>query len=308
MADLIIGGSGFVGRNLARRLEGQGAEVVVLDRHVDATGSFSGRIIQGDAQDAQFLTDLVQEIQPVTVYHLAANSDISAGIADASLDFGDTLMTTAAVRLAVAHSEVKKLVFASSSAIFGVVEGPISEDPDVTPAPVSWYGKAKLTSEFVLESLRGPRPDLAMLFVRFPNVVGPLATHGVVFDFVRKLGNHPTRLEVLGDGNQTKPYIHVADLIDGIQFFLERAVPGVTRVNIGPPDLVDVKGIVREVCEAMGLTPEVVYGNTAYGWVGDVPRYEFDTRRMRAAGFEVKTTSAQAVRRAAEDLVAEASI
>lgn len=307
MPDLLIGGSGFVGRNLARRLEAQGTEVVVLDRHEGAMGSLAGRFVQGDAQDAQFLTDLVREVQPSTVYHLAANSDISSGIADASLDFGDTLMTTTAVRLAVAHSEVQRLVFASSSAIFGVVDGPISEDPDVTPAPVSWYGKAKLASEFILESLAGPRPDLEMLFVRFPNVVGPLATHGVVFDFVRKLRSDPTRLEVLGDGNQTKPYIHVADLIDGIQFFLERATSGVTRVNVGPPDLVDVKGIVREVCEAMGLTPEVLYGDTAYGWVGDVPRYEFDTRRMRAAGFAVESTSAQAVRRAAEDLVAEGS-
>lgn len=303
MPDLIIGGSGFVGRNLARRLESEGREVVVLDRLPDETGSFVGRFVRGDAQDAQLLSDLVDEIRPRTVYHLAANSDISAGITDAGLDFGDTLMTTTAVRLALAQSPVERLVFASSSAIFGVVDGPISENPDVVPSPVSWYGKAKLAAEYVLESLTGPHPDLTMLFVRFPNVVGPLATHGVVFDFVRKLRTDPTRLEVLGDGNQTKPYVHVADLLDGIEFFLEKAVAGVTRVNIGPPDLVSVKGIVREVCAAMDVTPDVVYGDTAYGWIGDVPRYEFDTSLMRAAGFTVESTSAQAVRRAAEDLV-----
>lgn len=307
MPDLIIGGSGFVGRNLACRLESEGRDVVVLDRSPDGAGAFIGRFVRGDAQDAQLLVDLVEEIRPSTVYHLAANSDISAGITDASLDFGDTLMTTTAVRLALAQSQVERLVFASSSAIFGVVDGPISETPEVVPAPVSWYGKAKLTAEYVLESLTGSRPDLTMLFVRFPNVVGPLATHGVVFDFVRKLKADPTRLEVLGDGNQTKPYVHVADLLDGIEFFLEQAVPGVTRVNIGPPDLVSVKGIVREVCAAMDVTPDVSYGDTSYGWVGDVPRYEFDTSLMRAAGFAVESTSAQAVRRAAEDLVMESS-
>ena len=302
MPDLIIGGSGFVGRNLAKRLESEGKAVVVLDRHEDVTGSFHGRFIQGDAQDAHFLTQLVTKIRPSTVYHLAANSDISAGIADASLDFGDTLMTTSAVRHAVAQSDVQRLVFASSSAIFGIVEGPIGEDPEIVPAPISWYGKAKLASEFILESLAQQRPDLAVLVVRFPNVVGPLATHGVVFDFIRKLRTDPTRLEVLGDGNQTKPYVHVSDLIDGMHFFLERAKSGVTRVNIGPPDLIDVKGIAHEVCEAMRLSPQVIYGDSAYGWVGDVPRYEFDTTAMQALGFTLSTPSAQAVRMAAEEL------
>ena len=308
MPELVIGGSGFVGRNLVKRLEAQGTETIVLDRQEDATGSFAGRFIQGDAQDTHFLSDLVQEVQPSTIYHLAANSDISAGIADASLDFGDTLMTTTAVSLAVARSYVNRLVFASSSAIFGLVEGPISEKMNVTPTPVSWYGKAKLVSEFVLESLADPRPDLKVVVVRFPNVVGPLATHGVVFDFVRKLQRNPDFLEVLGDGNQTKPYVHVSELIDGIEFFLDRAVAGVNKVNIGPPDVIDVKGIVREVCEAMSLSPKVQYGSDAFGWLGDVPHYEFDTSLMRAAGFEINATSAQAVRRAAEDLVAEASV
>ncbi len=251
------------------------------------------------------MTQLLTEIRPNTIYHLAANSDISAGIADASLDFGDTLMTSSAVRLAVAQSGVQRLVFASSSAIFGIVEGPIGEDPEIVPAPISWYGKAKLASEFILESLAGQRPDLAILVVRFPNVVGPLATHGVVFDFIRKLRTDPTRLEVLGDGNQTKPYVHVSDLIDGMHFFLEQAKSGVTRVNIGPPDLIDVKGIAREVCEAMRLSPEVIYGDSAHGWVGDVPRYEFDTTVMQARGFTLSTPSAQAVRMAAEELCGE---
>jgi len=303
VSDLIIGGSGFVGRNLARRLQSQGREVAVLDRVPDATGGFEGRFVQVDAQDPTAVSRAIDELQPETVYHLAANSDISAGIADASLDFGDTLMTTTAVRIAVARSSARNLVFASSSAIFGVVDGPISEQPDQLPAPVSWYGKAKLASEYVLESLTEVRPDLGILFVRFPNVVGPLATHGVVYDFVRKLRQDPARLQVLGNGNQTKPYVHVSELIDGIEFFLTRLTPGVTRVNIGPADLIDVKGIVTEVCAAVGVDPVVEYEDSPVGWVGDVPRYEFDTARMQQAGFAVATSSRQAIRRAAEDLV-----
>jgi UDP-glucose 4-epimerase len=303
--DLIIGGSGFVGRNLARRLDAQGREVVVLDRHPDSTGSFTGRFIAGDAQDAGFLKDALDDVRPDDLYHLAANSDISAGVADASLDFGDTLMTTLAVRAAVAKVPVTRLVFASSSAIFGISDVPLGEESDQLPAPVSWYGKAKLASEYVLESLASQQPTLPILAVRFPNVVGPLATHGVVFDFVRKLRRDPSRLEVLGDGNQTKPYVHVAELIEGIQFFLAKAEPGVTRVNIGPPDLVSVKGIVTEVCEALTVDPEVTYQDSPFGWPGDVPRYEFDTSKMRREGFTIDTTSRAAVRRAAEDLAKE---
>jgi UDP-glucose 4-epimerase len=305
VADLIIGGSGFVGRNLARRLADEGREVVVLDRVPDSTGSFSGRFIEGDAQDASLLIDVLADVQPDVVYHMAANSDISAGVADASLDFGDTLMTTIAVRTAIDRVPVGQLVFASSSAIFGVSDQPLSETSEAPPAPVSWYGKAKLASEFALESLAAAHPDLPILVVRFPNVVGPLATHGVVFDFVRKLRRDPTRLDVLGDGNQTKPYVHVAELIDGIQFFAARRAAGITRINIGPPDLIDVKGIVTEVSGALELSPEVTYEDSPFGWVGDVPRYEFDTALMQREGFSIATTSRQAVRRAAEDLALE---
>jgi UDP-glucose 4-epimerase len=305
VADLIIGGSGFVGRNLARRLQAEGREVVVLDRQPDATGSFQGRFIEADAQDSPALTDIVAELQSKAVYHLAANSDISAGIADASLDFGDTLMTTIAVKAALEHTPVERLMFASSSAIFGVVDGAIGEDPGIVPAPVSWYGKAKLASEYVLESLSGSKPSLPILFVRFPNVVGPLATHGAVHDFVKRLRANPQRLDVLGDGHQTKPYVHVSELVDGIRFFESRLEPGVTRINIGPPDLVDVRGIVREVCEALDLDPEVTYQDSPYGWPGDVPRYEFDTSTMQREGFSITTTSREAVRKAAEDLALE---
>ena len=305
MSDLIIGGSGFIGRNLAVALGEQGREVTVVDRVPDATSTFTGRFIEGDAQDASFLTDVLADVSPTTVYHFAANSDISAGVVDASLDFGDTLMTSNAVRIAAARVPVSEIVFASSSAIFGPIDGPISEEPTVIPEPVSWYGKAKLASEFILESLSLADSTLRMLFVRFPNVVGPLATHGVVFDFVRKLSADPNHLQVMGDGNQTKPYVHVSDLLEGIEFFRRQLQPGITKINIGPTELIDVKGIVAEVCSALKVEPDVTYEETPYGWPGDVPRYEFDTGKMIDAGFQVTATSRDAVRRAASDLAAE---
>ena len=303
-----MGGSGFVGRNLVRRLENSSREVVVVDRVPDSTGSFRGTFIEGDAQNPEFVASVLRDVRPETVYHLAANSDIASGIEDASLDFGDTLMTTVALRESLVRYPATKLVFASSSAIFGVSNFPLSEEGSELPNPVSWYGKAKLASEHVLESLSAVQPEMAILLVRFPNVVGPLATHGVVFDFIRKLQRDPRRLDVLGDGNQTKPYVHVSELIDGISFFRQRATPGITRVNIGPRDLVDVKGIVAAVCSALDVSPDVLYEDSPVGWIGDVPRYEFDTTKMLDAGFIVKLSSREAVRRAAEDLIEEWAI
>ena len=306
--DLVIGGSGFVGRNLVRRLENTGRDVVVADRVPDSTSTFTGTFIEGDAQDPEFVALVLRDVRPETVYHLAANSDIASGIEDASLDFGDTLMTTVAIRDALIRHPATRLVFASSSAIFGISNSPLSEESSELPNPVSWYGKAKLASEYVLESLAAVRPEMAILVVRFPNVVGPLATHGVVFDFIRKLQRDPSRLDVLGDGNQTKPYVHVSELIDGMSFFLERAAPGISRVNIGPRDLVDVKGIVTEVCSVLEVSPDVFYEDSPVGWIGDVPRYEFDTTKMLNAGFFMKLSSREAVRRAAEDLIEEWTI
>ena len=305
MTDLAVGGSGFVGRNLVRQLRNCGRDVVVVDRVRDSTGNFGATFIKGDVQDPEFVASVLVDVRPETVYHLAANSDIASGIEDASLDFGDTLMTTVALRDSLVRHPATRLVFASSSAIFGISNFPLSEERSELPNPVSWYGKVKLASEYVLESLAAVRPEMAILMVRFPNVVGPLATHGVVFDFVRKLQKDPNRLDVLGDGNQTKPYVHVSELIDGISFFLERAAPGIARVNIGPRDLVDVKGIVTEVCSVLELSPEVFYEDSPVGWIGDVPRYEFDTTKMLDAGFSVKLSSRQAVRQAAEDLIDE---
>ena len=302
---MLIGGNGFVGRNLAFSLIEQGHSVTIVDRNSYDHPALRSRTTLGDAQDASLLVDVLTERQPDVVYHLAANSDIAAGVKDAGLDFGDTLMTTCALRAALQRRPVQQVVFASSSAIFGVSDSPLDEEPAHVPAPVSWYGKAKLASEYVLESLSLLQPNCEILLVRFPNVVGPLATHGVVFDFVRKLRADPALLEVLGNGHQTKPYLHVSELLQGIEFFRKRLCPGVTRVNIGPPDLIDVRGIVAEVCDVLEVSPQVTYQDSPVGWIGDVPRYEFDSSAMQKAGFTIKTSSREAVRRAAQALASE---
>jgi len=303
---LIIGGSGFIGRNLVRYLLSEGLNVAVLDRVPDSTGFFEGPFFQGDSQDPEFVLEVLQAFLPEVVYHLAANSDISAGVADASLDFGDTLMTTISVAQACEAHPVSQIVFASSSAIFGQVEGPIAESVDGFYKPVSWYGRAKLASEYVLRTFTAANPETAILITRFPNVVGSLATHGVIFDFVHKLRQDPSQLQVLGDGNQQKPYVHVGELVRAMEYFRHQLNLGeVMTVNLGPTDTITVKEIVREVTAALKVDPMIHFENKSIGWIGDIPKYEFDSSLMRSTGFTIDLTSRQAVRLAAEELALE---
>lgn len=305
MRALVIGGSGFVGRNLVRKLQQEGETVAVLDKIKDSTSNFRGKLFLGDATDPDYLISVINEFSPDKVYHLAANSDIRSGVTDASLDFGDTLMTTTALRQALPKSNVTKLVFASSSAIFGISESSFSETSDSPCNPVSWYGKAKLASEYVLESLGAEMPKLKILIVRFPNVVGPLATHGVVFDFVNKLRATPNHLQVLGNGKQDKPYVHVSDLIEGIEYFSKNQSIPLKRINLGPKDTSTVRFIAESVAKALELNPIISYQDTEYGWVGDVPKYSFDTSAMNSEGFYISATSNEAITRAAHDLALE---
>jgi len=254
------------------------------------------------------MSSVLKEFDPEVVYHLAANSDISAGVADAGLDFGDTLMTTISVAQACQTHGVSQLIFASSSAIFGEIEGPISEHPTGFFDPVSWYGKAKLASEYVLESFSANNSNTAVLITRFPNVVGPLATHGVVFDFMNRLRKDPSHLRVLGNGFQEKPYVHVADLVEGIEHFRSRVEPGsLMHINLGPTDTITVREIVKEVTSVLKINPRVTYQDSATGWVGDIPKYTFDVALMKDQGFAIEASSRQAIHRAACDLHAEYS-
>jgi UDP-glucose 4-epimerase len=143
---------------------------------------------------------------------------------------------------------------------------------------------------------------MSSLIFRFPNVVGSRLTHGAVYDFVNKLRCDPTRLEILGDGSQTKPYMYVSDLVNGIMQFMD-APPGLSIYNIGVNTRTNVTDIANMVCKAMGLdSVRFEYTGGRSGWPGDVPEFEYDLSEIHAAGWKAEYTSDEAVARTVKDL------
>ncbi|TPI40481.1 NAD-dependent epimerase/dehydratase family protein [Mesorhizobium sp. B3-1-9] len=237
------------------------------------------------------------------VWHMAANSDIPAGIADASVDLRDTFLSTFNVLDAMKEAGVPFLAFASSSAVYGDLgEAPIRED--VGPLlPISNYGAMKLASEALISAAVENWLARALIF-RFPNVIGVPATHGVILDFVRKLRVSPSKLNVLGSGRQRKAYLHVNDLIDAIVYLRANASERLGCYNIGPEDKgVTVSFIAETTVEAVAPGAGIEYGFEDRGWTGDVPRFSYDIAKLRALGWRPQLGSADAVRKAVVEIV-----
>lgn len=308
---LICGGAGFVGVNLARRLLADGERVLAVDdlsrgqrellAEFDAHPSFAFSRVDCSKADA-LLAAIEGAGEPVGhLWHLAANSDIPAGVADPRIDLERTFLTTFGVLQAMRHAEIPELHFASSSAIYGDF-GEVEIHEDIGPLqPISNYGAMKLASEAQIRAAIEaylPRADI----FRFPNVIGVPATHGVIWDFVRKLKATPERLDVLGDGSQQKAYLHVDDLIDAM-LHISRLQGRYKVFNIGPVDAgVTVRQIAEVVRDRVAPAAVIAYGEGNRGWVGDVPRFRYSVGKLIATGWAPKLGSEGALRKAVAEI------
>jgi UDP-glucose 4-epimerase len=239
------------------------------------------------------------------VWHLAANSDISFGTTYTDFDLKGGTLVTYNVLEAMRLAGTKEIVFASSGAIYG--------EPSVMPTPedygplfpISMYAASKIACETMITAFCHNYAMQAWIF-RFGNIVGPFPTHGVIYDFIRKLMADPTRLTMLGDGQQSKPYVHVEDCLDGMMFGQAHARDEVNCYNLAVPDQTSVNEIARWTIEAMALADvKIERSGTKRGWPGDVTQVKLDTRRMTALGWRPKMSSGEAVRRTIRECVAQ---
>ena len=314
---VITGGAGFVAVNLAGRLLDRGVGVLALDDlsrgRRDYWEPFAGR--DGFRSEVVDLTDLPAfraALAPAAerggvsdIWHLAANSDIPAGIADPAIDLRQTFMTTFNTLIVAKEVSAQVLHFASSSAIYGDL-GEQAIHEDIGPLqPISNYGAMKLASEAQIRAAVEAHLPRANVF-RFPNVVGVPATHGVMLDFVHKLRATPDTLDVLGDGSQRKAYLHVEDLVEAILFIADKAPARYNVYNVGPSDEgIHVREIAEIVRDRVSPAARIRYGTGSRGWIGDVPRFRYSTERLARLGWSPRLDSRAAVLRAVDQIVAQ---
>jgi len=317
---IIAGGAGFVGSNLLPLLAREDRHLMVLDNLCrgreeylgTARAAAPGRVhfLNVDLSDRAATSKAFESAAKLgavdEVWHLAANSDIPAGVTDANVDLRDTFMTTFSLLEAMNVNKIHALHFASSSAIYGDL-GSVPLHEGIGPLlPISNYGAMKLASEALISAATESYLSRANLF-RFPNVVGAPATHGVILDFINKLKTDARRLDVLGDGTQQKAYLHVSDLVEAMMHIRNSVdLPKIFPVNIGPvDDGVTVRFIAQSVTERVSPKAQIHFGIGNKGWVGDVPKFQYSVERLRQAGWSPSRNSADAVRHAIDQIASQ---
>lgn len=302
---LVTGGAGFIASHLIDKLLAMGLDVTALDNlslgrkenishHFDNT---KFEFVEGDILDREMLGKLFDRKGFDFVFHLAANSDIARSHADPSVDLNMTFMTTFNVLDEMRKHNVKQIMFASTSAIYGNANGDAVNEQFGPLFPLSHYGACKLASEGIIASFC-ENYDIQAFITRFPNVCGERTTHGILHDFVKKLKKNPNQLEVLGNGKQAKPYLYVKDLVDAILFVIEKTNEKINCYNLGVEGNTPVYRIAEMVINSMKLSAEIKYTGGDRGWIGDVPKFRYNLDKIHALGWTASLSSDQAVQKA----------
>ena len=286
----VTGGAGFIGSHIVDQLVGRGAEVTIYDNfstgHREFIAHHSGnsavRVLDADVLDLATLTQAMRGHD--FVFHMQANADVRGGMTRTRVDLEQNTICTWNVLEAMRITETPRIAFASSATIYG--------EPDVFPTPeniaplqTSLYGASKYASEAMIQAYCEYFGIKSFIF-RFVSWIGERYTHGVIFDFMKKLRDNPRRLTVLGDGRQRKSYLDVVDGVSGIFFGIEHGTEHKNIFNLGHNDFMNVMDLARIMCDELGL------GNVEFettggerGWLGDSPFVHLDTSRLGALGW-----------------------
>jgi UDP-glucose 4-epimerase len=309
MRFFVLGGAGFIGSHLVDLLVDRGS-VTVYDNlsvgKVEFIGTHleSGRakLVQADALDLPTLTEAVEGHD--VLFHLAANPEARWGLERTRFDLEQGTISVYNSLEAARLNGVKKFVFSSSGTVYGNTPEPCAEQ-DLGHLPISLYGASKFAGEALISAFVECF-KLQGFIVRFGNVVGGRGTHGAILDFSKKLKAHPDHLDVLGDGRQSKPYLHVTDCVLGLLHVLDHASDPLNVFNLGPSDWTSVTRIA-EMCVAASPHPgaRIVYSGGAQGWPGDVPVSRLVPDKLAKLGFTLRYSSDQAVEMAVKQIARE---
>jgi UDP-glucose 4-epimerase len=311
----VSGGAGFIGSHLVASLLKEAAteRVVIFDNfssgqlsHVETIAQDQRvEIVRGDLKELGGVTFSMTGCD--TVFHLAANPDIAKAATQPDIDFWEGTYLTQNVLEAMRVSGARKILYTSGSGVYG-------ENPTLAFAenygpciPISTYGASKLACEGLIAAYCHMFGLTGRAF-RFANVVGPRQTHGVGYDFVRRLKTDSMRLRILGDGTQKKSYIHVEDVLAAIRLVDASATRNYEIFNVATDDYITVAEIADLAVKVSGLAPGEVryeFSGGDRGWKGDVPIVRFDCSKIKALGWKARRSSAEAVTEAMQAMLEE---
>ncbi len=309
MRFFVVGGAGFIGSHLIDLLVERGTvtaydnlsvgKVEFIARHLE---SGKVKLVQADDLDLPALTEAMKGHD--VVFHLAANPEARWGLERTRFDLEQGTIATYNSLEAARVNGVKKLVFSSSGTVYGNTPKPCAED-DLGSLPISLYGASKFAGEALVAAFVECF-KLQGYIVRFGNVVGGRGTHGAILDFCKKLKAHPEYLDVLGNGQQSKPYLHVTDCALGLLHVLDHAPDPLNVFNLGPTDWTSVARIA-ELCIAASPNPaaRIEYSGGTQGWPGDVPVSRLLNDKLTKLGFKLRYSSDEAVALAVKQVAGE---
>jgi UDP-glucose 4-epimerase len=312
MKILVTGGAGFVGSHIVDRLVTEGYKVRVIDNL--SSGRFENlkqwlsekciELIPADLRDLDAAFRVVEDIE--VVFHFAANPEVRVSVTDPETHFTNNVVATFNLLEAMRRRDVKEIIFASSSSIYGESGGyPVGEEAAVRP--VSVYGASKAACESIIHAY-AMLYNIRAVILRYANIVGPRLRHGVVWDFINKLLANPRRLEILGDGNQLRSYVYITDAVEATMMVWEKTHENYRVYNVASVDWITVDEVADTVIETLKLkNVEKVYKPVLHGigWLGDVKRIVLKIDNIRELGFEPKMKSKQAVAKTVIELLNE---
>lgn len=305
---LITGGAGFIGSNLVDALISAGHDVRIADNFSTgfrefiehSNGADALEIIETDLVDEQACSQVLAGCD--VVYHLAANADVRFGWQQPLRDTQQNLVVTQNLLEACRKQGVRKFIFSSTGSVYGKAKQIPTPEDCAFPKQTSLYAASKLAAEGLINAYAEADVVDATIF-RFVSILGRRYTHGHVFDFVKQLLENPERLKVLGDGNQTKSYLHVDDCTSA----LVRVLDGRSKLdiyNLGTNETVTVNQSIGIICKSLNCDPVIDFSGGTEGWIGDNPHIFLDTTSIRATGWSSTRTISESIRETVEWLVA----
>jgi UDP-glucose 4-epimerase len=311
---LVTGGAGFIGSHLVDRLVKVGLSVKVIDNLSSGRlenlsqhrGNSRVEVITGDLKRIE---DALKAVDGVNaVFHFAANPEVRVSTTNPEIHFNENVVATFNLLEAMRKRDVRELVFASSSSVYGEPEHiPVGEEAPIQP--VSVYGASKAACENLIHAyvkLYG----MKAVILRYANVVGPRLRHGVIWDLANKLKKNPNELEILGDGKQTRSYIYIDDAVEATMIAWRKTSDDYSVYNVGSEDWITVDEVADQVIEAMNLVnvrkiyKPVLHG---VGWPGDVKKIALRIDKIKQLGFKPSLSSKEAVKATTREIINDIS-